>query len=165
MIMLRSCLPIYWFTLFMAWSFACSFYLWKQDPSGHICITWLLNIIICYDHNLSWIRMQSVWHGFMNTAYGHYPDSPLTKYLGPDQAPTIKTASTTFRKLSASLYQRKHLINPHPWICSGQQKSTRTTLNRCHCNMTHLCWNKWYIQVGLTPQNGSRQIPDFQKIP
>ena len=32
----------------------------------------------------------------------HCTDSPLAKYLGPDQAPMIKTASRTLRKLSVS---------------------------------------------------------------
>ena len=99
----------------------------------------------------------------------HCTDSPLAKYLGPDQAPMIKTASRTLRKLSVSFIS----TNTSSILTFEITETNQNSPAHCWMDDILMCheWpycNQWYIHVGFTlhtPEWKSLDSRDFQTIP
>ena len=69
--------------------------------------------------------------GHASSRRGHYPHSPVTKYLGQIGFTMIQIAYQIHEKLSASLLQQKHPHEPSP-LTSASNQNTHMRTSGCH---------------------------------
>ena len=67
---------------------------------------------------------------------GHYPDSPIAKYLGQIGLTMIQTAYQIHEKLSVILLQQKHPHEPSP-LTSASDQNTHTRTSGRHYDASH----------------------------